>query len=134
MRLSLNQMGEDGIPSKLITKDIALRPGESFTVERAMSYRATGGEKEVTVTRLAVDMNLRNQGGHPWTPTHAQLVGEGVRWDLEVWSPRPLAPGELSRVLVEVDRPGRAASGPYVLKLWDQSTNRTATLSGVTLP
>ncbi|HYO71225.1 MAG TPA: DUF2381 family protein [Archangium sp.] len=132
--LVLRQMGEEGILSKVITKEVALRPGEAFRVEHAVSYRATGGEKAAEVTRLAVELTLWNEGAGPWTPTHAQLVGEGVRWDLEVWSPGPLGPGGKARVLVEVEQPGRAAPGPYVLKLWDAGTTRTVTLSGVTFP
>lgn len=132
--LVLRQMGKEGILSKPLTKEVSLRPGEAFLVERAVSYRATVGEKDAGVTRLAVELVLWNEGAEPWTPTHAQLVGEGARWELEVWPPGPLAPGELSRVLVEVERPGRAAPGPYVLKLWDAGTTRMVTLSGVTFP
>ncbi|MCY1074637.1 DUF2381 family protein [Archangium lansingense] len=132
--LALNQMNEKGIRSKRITKDVTLRPGEAFTVKEAVSYLATSGEKDDSVTRLAVELKLLNRGTQPWTPTHAQLVGEGGRWDLEVWPPQPIAPGERGRVLTEVERPGNAAPGRYLLKLWDASTTRTVTLSGVTFP
>ncbi|HEX5747488.1 MAG TPA: DUF2381 family protein [Archangium sp.] len=132
--LVLRQMGEEGIRSKVITEEVTPRPGEAFHVEHAVSYRATGGEKESEVTRLAVELRLWNEGSKPWTPTHAQLVGEGARWDLAVWVPGPLGPGKEDRVLVEGERPGRAASGPYVLELWDAGMTRTVTLSGVTFP
>lgn len=132
--LALKQMNHEGIRSKSITEDITLRPGAAFTVDSAVSYRATGGERDAEVTRLAVALMLWNRGGQPWTPTHAQLVGEGVRWEVEVWPPRPMVPGVLGRVLLEVERPERAASGPYVLELWEAGTTRTVTLSGVTFP
>ncbi|MFY0564170.1 DUF2381 family protein [Archangium lansingense] len=132
--LVLNHMDENGIRSRRIIEDISLRPGEAFTVDRAVSYRAMGGEEDARVTRLAVELTLWNRGAEPWTPTHAQLVGQGGRWDLEVWPPRPIAPGESLRVLVEVEVPGEPASGPYLLKLWDESTARTLTLSGVMFP
>jgi uncharacterized protein (TIGR02268 family) len=132
--LALKQMGEEGIRSKLITRDVTLRSGEAFTVTHAVSYRATVEDKDASVMRLAVELKLLNQGTQPWTPTHAQLVGEGVRWDLEVWPPQPIAPGDSRVVLVEVERPGHAAPGRYLLKLWDASTTRTVTLSGVTFP
>ncbi|MFE8605648.1 DUF2381 family protein [Archangium violaceum] len=132
--LVLRQMGEEGIRSKVITEEVAPRPEEAFRVEHAVSYRATSGEEEAKVTRLAVELTLWNEGAEPWTPTHAQLVGEGVRWDLEIWAPGPLGPGGKDRVLVEVERPGREAPGTYVLKLWDAGMTRTVTLSGVTFP
>jgi hypothetical protein len=37
-------------------------------------------------------------------------------------------------VLVEVEVPGLAPPGPYLLKLWDETGTRTMTLSGVTFP
>lgn len=132
--LALDQMNDAGVLSKRISMDIKLRSGESFAVDRAVSYRAPGGEQGAEVTRLAVDLRLWNRGSQSWAPTHAQLVGEGVRWDLEVWLPRPMAPGKLGRVVMEVERPGPVAPGPYLLKLWDESGSRAATLSGVTFP
>jgi uncharacterized protein (TIGR02268 family) len=130
--LALKQMNEAGIRSKVIYEDVTLRPGEAFKVVDAVSYRATGGDKEAPVTRLAVELRLLNRGTRPWTPANAQLVGQGGRWDVQVWPPEPLAPGEARRVLVEVERPGLAPAGPYILKLWDERGTRTATLSGVT--
>ena len=127
-------MGKEGIRSKRINKDVGLRPGEAFTVHDAVSYRATGGEQSAEVTRLAVELLLQNQGSTPWTPTHALLVGEGVRWEMEVWPSQPLSPGETAQVLMEVERPGRAGSGPYLLKLWQEGTTRVVTFSGVTFP
>jgi len=58
-----------------------------------------------------VELRLWNRGTSPWTPTHAQLLGPGVRWDARVWPPEPLAPGNLSRVLVEVEVPGLVPPG-----------------------
>ncbi|KFA86938.1 DUF2381 family protein [Archangium violaceum] len=132
--LASKLMDEKGIRSKRITKDIVLRPGETFTVLDAVSYRATGGEKDAEVTRLAVELLLRNLGSAPWTPTHALLVGEGVRWEMEVWPPRPLSPGKAGQVLMEVEKPGRVGSGPFLLKLWQEGTTRVVTFSGVTFP
>ncbi|HYO66303.1 MAG TPA: DUF2381 family protein [Archangium sp.] len=130
--LASRQMGEEGVRAKTITKEVTPRPGEDFRVEKAVSYRATSRDRDAEVTRLAVELGLRNLGSQPWTPTHALLVGEGVRWEMEVWAPQPLSPGETGRVLMEVERPGRAASGPYLLKLWQEGTTRTVTLPGVT--
>ncbi|MFL5352609.1 DUF2381 family protein [Archangium sp.] len=132
--LALKQMNKQGIRAQRIYKDITLRPGEAFHVVDAVSYRATGGEKEAGVTRLAVELQLWNQGTRPWTPVNAQLVGPAGRWDVQVWPPEPLAPGETRRLLVEVEQPGLAPAGPYLLKLWDERGTRTATLSGVTFP
>ncbi|PTL83768.1 DUF2381 family protein [Vitiosangium sp. GDMCC 1.1324] len=130
--LASKQMNDKGIRAKRITKDVTLRPGEAFTVYEVVSYRATGGEKETPVTRLAVELRLWNRGTRPWSPTSAQLVGQGGQWDLQVWPPEPIAPNDSLNVLVEVERPGLAHPGPYILKLWDKSGTRTATLSGVT--
>ncbi|AKJ00662.1 Hypothetical protein AA314_02288 [Archangium gephyra] len=132
--LALKQMDVEGIRSKPITVEVTPRPGEAFSVQDAVSYRATGGADDAKVTRLAVALILRNQESTPWMPTHAQLVGDGVRWEVEVWLPQPLSPGETGRVLLEVERPGLAGSGPYLLKLWEEGTTRAVTLSGVTFP
>jgi uncharacterized protein (TIGR02268 family) len=132
--LAIHQMGEAGIRAMPLTEKLALRPGEDFSVKGVVSYRATGGERDAPVTRLAVELVLTNLGTRPWTPMHAQLVGQGGRWEAQVWPGQPLAPGGELRVLVEVELSGRAAPGPYLLKLWDESGTRTATLSGVTFP
>jgi uncharacterized protein (TIGR02268 family) len=132
--LAMNQMGDEGIRAMRLTEKVALRPGEAFTVQEVVSYRATGGEKVAPVTRLAVELGLTNLGTRPWTPTHAQLVGQGGRWDAQVWPKEPLAPGSGLRVLVEVELSGKAAPGPYLLKLWDESGTRTASISGMTFP
>ncbi|HYO59771.1 serine/threonine protein kinase [Archangium sp.] len=132
--LTLKQMNEEGIRSKDITKDVALRPGEAFTAGRAVSYRTTGGEKEAPVTRLAVELKLWNRGALPWTPANAQLVSQGGQWNVQVWPPKPIAPGDSLRILVEVEFSGSAPPGPFLLKLWDADGSRTATLSGVTFP
>jgi uncharacterized protein (TIGR02268 family) len=132
--LAMNQMDDKGIRSMRLTEKVALRPGEAFTMQEVASYRATGGERLAPVTRLAVELGLTNRGTRPWTPTHAQVVGPGGRWDAQVWPREALAPGSELRVLVEVELPGSIAPGPYLLKLWDESGTRTATLSGVTFP
>ena len=132
--LALNQVNKEGVHARDIIKDSTLRPGETFQVAAAASYRANGGEEKAPVVRLAVDLQLWNLGTSPWTPMHAQLVGPGVRWDARVWPPEPLAPGTWSRVLVEVEVPGLVPPGPYILKLWDEKGTRTMTLSGVTFP
>jgi uncharacterized protein (TIGR02268 family) len=132
--LALKQMDKRGVHARNITKDITLRPGESFTVITAVSYRAEGGEKETPVVRLAVELELWNKGALPWTPSHAQLVGQGGRWDVQVWPPATIASGGSLRLLVEVELPGSVSSGPYLLVLWDESGPRAASLSGVTFP
>jgi uncharacterized protein (TIGR02268 family) len=131
--LALKQMGDEGIRSKVITREVSLRPGETFEVVRAVSYRAVG-DTEAPVVRLAVKLSLRSLGTRPWTPAHAELVGQGGRWKVEVWPPEPLAPGATLDVLVEVELAQSAARGPYLLKLWDESGTRMASLSGVTFP
>jgi uncharacterized protein (TIGR02268 family) len=130
--LASEQMGREGIPSMGITKDVTLRAGEAFRVEQAVSYRATGGVDGARVVRLAVELVLRNKGTQPWTPAHAELVGQGWRWAADMWAPEPIAPGEVRRVLVELTV--GEAHGPYLLQLWDESGTRTVTLSGVTFP
>jgi uncharacterized protein (TIGR02268 family) len=132
--LALNQMNKEGVRAKEISKDITLRPGEAFTVMSAVSYRADGGERGTPVVRLAVELELWNRGPQPWTPTHAQLVGQSGRWEVQVWPPETIASGGSLRLLVEVELPGSVSSGPYLLVLWDENGHRTASLSGVTFP
>jgi uncharacterized protein (TIGR02268 family) len=132
--LASKQMGEDGIHAKVISQDVVLRRGEAFSVKDAVSYRATGGGIGAPVMRLAVALMLWNPGPRRWTPAHAQLVGQGGRWEAQVLFLEPTTPDDFPRVLVEVELPGSDASGPYLLKLWDESGTRTATLAGVTFP
>lgn len=132
--LASKQMDEQGVRAKVISEDVLLRRGDAFPVRYAVSYRATGGDKDAPVMRLAVALMLWSLGPRPWAPTHAQLVGQGGRWEAQVLFLEPTAPDDPPRVLVDVELPGSDAPGPYLLKLWDESGTRTATLSGVTFP
>lgn len=132
--LASKQMDKEGVRARVISEDVVLRRGEAFVVRHAVSYRVTGGDKDAPVMRLAVALTLWNPVTRLWAPTHAQLVGQGGRWEAQVLFLEPTAPDDPPRVLVEVELPGSAAPGPYLLKLWDESGTRTATLSGVTFP
>ncbi|MFL5356059.1 DUF2381 family protein [Archangium sp.] len=132
--LAPKRMDEMGIRASRIIQDVILRRGEAFSPRDAVSYRATGGDKDAPVMRLAVALTLWNLGPRLWAPTHAQLVGQGGRWDAQVLFLEPTALDDSPRVLVEVELPGSDAPGPYLLKLWDESGTRTAMLSGVTFP
>jgi uncharacterized protein (TIGR02268 family) len=132
--LAMNQMDDEGIHAMVLSEAVAVRPGEGFSVKRVVSYRATGGGKDAPETRLAVELVLTNLGTRPWTPAHAQLIGPGRPWAAQVWPSEPLVPGSALRVLVEVEVPGSAAPGSYLLKLWDESGTRAVSISGVTFP
>ncbi len=87
------------------------------------------------VLRLAVELELANQGLQPWRAANAQLVGPSGRWTMAVWAPESIVPGAWGRIVVEVELPlAEVRSGSHVLKLWDEDGVRTATLLGVTFP
>lgn len=130
--LVLKQMNKEGVPARDISEDVSLRRGESFQVQRVISYRATGGEEEAQVVQLAVALDLMNEGLEPWTVAGAELVGPGGRWKMELWAPEPFTPGTWIPVRMQVELPADKARGPYRLQLWDESGARTLTLSGVT--
>ncbi len=98
------------------------RPGVTLKITQMMAYRARG--------RMALELEVRNLGGEPWTAAGAELVGEGgVRATvLRVWSPGPRAPdSSFRRVVVEVELPEEPL-GPSSLTLWDAEGLRSLQL------
>ncbi|WP_309896149.1 DUF2381 family protein [Archangium sp.] len=138
--LSLELMGENGVPSRDIEDSLSARPGNTLTLSKAHSYRSDTGrstEDGRGLVRLAVVQELRNTGSTPWTLAGAVLVGpEGKEWKaLAVWPLEPIAPGKKQRVVVEVEAPEEAARGIFTLKLWSQEGGAGVELfDGVSFP
>jgi len=127
-------LGEEGITARRLKGKATLRPGSSFTAGEVISYRAGGlGGRG----RVAVEVELMNNGTTPWAPVGAALVGPNgkVLGQPTVWLLVPIAPGEKQRVVVEVDATGEEAQGHFTLKLWAQGgADASVLLDGVTFP
>jgi len=122
-------LGKEGITAQLLD-NATLRPGSSFRARDVISYRAGGRG------RVAVAVELENKGTTPWTPVGAALVGPNgqVLGQPTVWPLEPIAPGEMQRVVVEVDATGEEAQGTFTLKLWGPEGEDRLFLDGVTFP
>ncbi|HEX5747648.1 MAG TPA: DUF2381 family protein [Archangium sp.] len=120
-------LGEGGIAHQDITRSITSRPGNTLTSVTARSYRTATARMEEgrEVVRLALELELKNNGNNPWTPAGAVLVGpKGVEWRaLGVWSPGPIPPGKSLRVGMEVEMTEEAARGAFTLKLRSQEAS-----------
>jgi uncharacterized protein (TIGR02268 family) len=132
-------MGEEGVPSKDIKKSMSVRPGNTLTASTAHSYRSDTGRREGgrKVVRLAVALELWNNGSTPWTPAGAVLVGPQVveLTALGLWPLEPIAPGKGHQVVVEVETSEEEARGTFALKLWNQERGARGELfDGVTFP
>ncbi|HYO66864.1 MAG TPA: DUF2381 family protein [Archangium sp.] len=137
--LAQGLLGESGITSKDIDKSVISRPGNTLIHHKARSYRSdtTRGEGGREVVRLAVKLNLQNNGSTPWTLAGAVLVGPGgVEWKaFGVWTLEPIAPGEKRSIGLEVEMEAEEARGTFTLKLWGPETSDgEAFFDGVTFP
>ncbi|MFE8600892.1 DUF2381 family protein [Archangium violaceum] len=125
--LAQGLLGKNGISSKDIIDGVTWRPGNTLTVSRARSYRsgsAPGGDGR-KVVRLAVELELQNNGSTPWTLAGAVLVGpKGAEWmALAVWQQEPIAPGTRRNIRVEVEMEEQEVRGSFTLKLWGQEAS-----------
>jgi uncharacterized protein (TIGR02268 family) len=132
-------MGEGGVPAKDITEDVSSRPANTLTNIKARTYRSTTerGEGAHKVVRLAVELELHNNGSTPWMPAGAVLVGpKHVELKaLSVWTLEPIHPGTKRRVVVEVEATEEAARGTFTLVLWSQEGGGgSESFDGVTFP
>jgi uncharacterized protein (TIGR02268 family) len=137
--LAQKLMGEGGVSDKNIARNVTARPGNTLISSKARSYRSgTGHEKGGhKVVRLAVEQELWNDAGTPWTPAGAVLVGPS-RVELKalgVWPLEPIVPGKRLRVVLEVEATQEEARGTFTLKLWSQEGGaREEFFDGVTFP
>ncbi|WP_309888324.1 DUF2381 family protein [Archangium sp.] len=129
--LANGQVDKTGLASKSLkrTRDFTQRPGEALEVRSATSYRARGV--------VALELEVDNLSGQPWTVAGASLAGEGgVRLKVvRVWPTAPLAPGaKRQRVLVEAEVTEAQARGRFTLSLWQDGEPASVSLEGVTFP
>jgi uncharacterized protein (TIGR02268 family) len=127
-------MGEMGVRAQDITKGITQHPGESLIAQKVITYRAVGLNGR---GRVAVEVALWNRGTAPWTPMGAALVGfqREALGAPTVWPLEPIPPGELSRVVVEVEVTEKETRGTFTLKVWSvEGVARSLMLGGVTFP
>lgn len=132
-------MGKGGVASEDISRDVTARPGNTLTSMKTLSYRSDTERVDGTqkVVRLVVQLEPKNTGKTPWTPSGAVLVGpEHVELKaLGVWSREPIPPGEKRLVVVEVDATEFEARGTFTLKLWGEGGSANVELfDGVTFP
>ncbi|WNG50437.1 DUF2381 family protein [Archangium minus] len=126
--LDARLVSEDrGVHARDISK-LTQRPGETLQVYNAFSYRAEG--------RVAVALQVRNQGTQSWTVEWAELVApEGTQPRvLRVWPFEPIPPGQTLQLVVEAEATKEQARGTFILKLWEANGPRTLTLRGVAFP
>jgi uncharacterized protein (TIGR02268 family) len=132
-------MDQWGIPSRDLSREAVRHPGDTLNPTKVISYRAATRPKEgmTSVLRLAVEVWLVNEGVTSWKPAGAVLVGstgEALKV-LEVWPSKPIAPGEVGTVVVEVEATEREARGSFTLKSWaEEGAAGGLTLGGVTFP
>ena len=132
--LVMGRMREEGVRGRRVERNAAFRREDALRLKKAVSYIARG-EEQAFRTRLAVDLTVENTGLEPWRPTQARFVTGKGEWPMDVWAPKPLAPGEVGRVLAEVELPdAEVPTGPSLLRLRNEEGSRQAVLSGMTFP
>jgi uncharacterized protein (TIGR02268 family) len=137
--IAQGHLGEGGIPDKNIIKNVTSPPENILTSIKTRTYRSATerGEGARKVVRLAVELELWNNGSTPWTPAGAVLVGP-KRVELKalsVWPLEPIPPGKRSRVVVEVEATEEVARSTFTLKLWSQEGGGgSQRFDGVTFP
>ncbi|HYO65222.1 MAG TPA: DUF2381 family protein [Archangium sp.] len=137
--LAQRLLGEGGIADKDITRSVSSRPGNTLTSVMAHSYRSATVSMEDgrEVVRLAVELELQNNGSTPWTLAGAVLVGpHGVEWKtFGVWQLKPVAPREKGSIGVEFEMKAEEARGTFILKIWGQEASDGGEFfDGVTFP
>jgi uncharacterized protein (TIGR02268 family) len=131
-------ISKEGVLFRDLSQEVVRRTGAPLAPAWVRSYRSTTRreEGEGSVLRLAVELELTNEGATSWMAMGAALVGaqgEALRM-LEVWQAEPIEPGRAGIVVVEVEVTEREARGPFSLKLWDEGGARSVLLGGVTFP
>ncbi|HSP79858.1 MAG TPA: DUF2381 family protein [Myxococcaceae bacterium] len=124
-------LDEAGVSTRVLLPDqgFTQRPGGVVAVRRAIAYRAR--------RRLAMELEVLNTGGEPWSLARAELVGrDGARLEvLRLWPSEPLLPGpRRQRLFVEAEWEGELPPGPYMLELWNAEGQRSITLQDVLFP
>lgn len=124
-------MGEDGVASQNLRKDVTVPPTNPLWVASATGFRSAG--------RGALVLELDNPVGAPaWSTEGVALTLEGKRSTglkvLRLWQEAPILPGKSGRVMVETESPPDNARGPYTVKLWEAGGTRAVTLGNVTFP
>ena len=123
--LASGMMSKTGIPCSTVR--VVQRPGNALTAQAVTTCRARG--------RIAVRFELTNDGTAPWTAQGAKLVGpKGEELEGSIWPPKPVLPGDLLTLFIEVQAEDVQTVGPFVLKLWEADGERTVTLGNVTFP
>jgi uncharacterized protein (TIGR02268 family) len=127
-------MGNEGIPSLDISNSVTQRPGSALNVVNSTSYRALGPDG--SRGRVAVEVELLNEGTEPWTPQGSALTGpHGVALRAPVlWPRESLALGARRRFAVEADATREEARGLFTLEPRGGEGASSVHLGGVTFP
>jgi uncharacterized protein (TIGR02268 family) len=129
--LVTGQLDDKGVTARRLHlgDDFTQRPGEPLVVVEAVSYRARGV--------VAVELEITNPSGRPWTAAGAVLMGKGdVRLKvLRVWPLEPFPPGpERQRLVVVAETSETQARGRFTLSLWQDGEPPSVSLDGVVFP
>jgi uncharacterized protein (TIGR02268 family) len=122
---------DSGITPMVITRSIAQRPGNPFSMPEVTSYRSKRG--------VALQLKLViPAGAAPFTVGGAKLgeTGQGELEVLGVWPPGPLVPDTegRARVIVEAKAGAGEARGPFTLTLWEERGPRKIVIDKATFP
>ena len=137
--LAQGLMSQGGIPDKTLHENVTSPLANALFISHARTYRSATERKEGAhrVVRLAVELELRNNGKRPWTPDRAVLEGpQHVELKvLSVWPLTPIAPGWKGRIVVEAEATEEAARSTFTLELWSQEGGgERERFDGVTFP
>jgi uncharacterized protein (TIGR02268 family) len=126
--LALGLVGIDGVASRNLSKEVVQAQGNSLNMLFLNGFRA---EKRVAVW---LSVTSANEGAAPWMVEGATLTNrQGQELQvLSVWQSAPPVSGmDPWLVIVEAAVPERGVPGSWTLRLWEESSGRTATFGNI---
>jgi uncharacterized protein (TIGR02268 family) len=127
--LAASQLDAMGVATRNLLKTITRLPGIPMNVQNITSFRSAG--------RVAVSLRLESpEAAAPWVVEGVVLRSTtgGELKGLTVWQGTSEAFPMRLHVVVEAEATDKEARGPFTLKLWDASRQRSLALGNVTFP
>ncbi|WP_395848502.1 DUF2381 family protein [Cystobacter fuscus] len=127
-----------GVEARDLSKENICPTGQVISWGQIFSYLSTTSRKQAgqPLLRLAIAVELHNQGMTAWMPTGAALsrVGQTAK-ELSVWTASPLSPGASRHwVMMETEQTEDEARQVYTLDIWDESGSRRVSIGHVAFP
>ena len=127
-----------GVKAKDLSKENICPVGQVLYWGRIFSYRSNTSRKQAgqPLLRLAVAVELSNQGMASWMPKGAALGRGGQKAkEMSVWTAKPLPPGiSMHWVMMETEQTEDETRDVYTLDIWDDSGSRRVSIGHVTFP